>query len=495
MAPCYNIRKVESISNKKRKYSPIVWDRDDKVCKLSSSTGISFHKQLSNTFLSTGSFRVSTGIRQSGSPVVKSVVDVVSAQYGGCNKVEYEDCVELHDIGSCRWIDDVEEGEISDSPADKSMKAVTGEMRFGKKLTVPQFVERKREASEGKSSGSSDKCSNHSTLTDECGMEVDGQQNYSDSVGHLSADNDIECGFRETPEPAASVQGSLNMLQACRNVNDFENLGKLGEGTYGVVYKARNKKTGEIVALKKVKMDNDGEEGFSMLSLREIDILFSSNHPSIIDLKEVVEGSSTDCVFLVMEHMDYDLGAVLRRRKKQPFCQTEVKCLMLQLLQGVKYLHDNWVLHRDLKTSNLLVNKRGELKICDLGMARRYGSPAKPYTQLVVTLWYRAPELLLGAKQYSTAVDMWSVGCIMAELLLNQPLFDGSNEINQIHKIFRMLGTPNETSWPGFSELPKAKARLLRCDPAKRITAEDALDHQWFQEFPLPKFKDCMPTF
>ncbi|KAK1384643.1 hypothetical protein POM88_022378 [Heracleum sosnowskyi] len=194
--------------------------------------------------------------------------------------------------------------------------------------------------------------------------------------------------FWETPEPVAPVKRIVNMPEAFRSVNEFEILKKLGEGTYGVVYKGRIKKTGEIVALKKVKMDN-------------------------------------------------------HRR-------------------GVKYLHDNLVLHRDLKTSNLLLNRRGELKICDLGMARKYGSLAKPYTQLVVTLWYRAPELLLGAKQYSTAVDMWSVGCIIAELLLNQPLFNGDNEIKQIDKIFRMLGTPNETSWPGFSELPEAKARFVK---------------------------------
>lgn len=448
-------------------------------------------------------------------------------KYGGHNKVEYEDCAQLHHIGSCRWVDDVEDGEITDSPADKGMKLVTGDMGVSNKFSSPQFVQLKREGSEGRSS---DKGSNRSSLTDEFDMEIDDQHNYGDSsVGHSNTDTDVECGSWDTPEHAVPLRRSVNMLQACRSVDDFEKLSKLGEGTYGVVYKARNKRTGEIVALKKVKMDNDSEEGFPLTSLREINILLSSDHPSIINLKEVVEGSSSDCVFLVMEYMDYDLGAVMRRRKKQPFCQSEVKCLMLQLLQGVKYLHDNWVLHRDLKTSNLLLNRRGELKICDLGMARQYGSPAKPYTQLVVTLWYRAPELLLGAKQYSTAVDMWSVGCIMAELLLNQPLFTESSEIKQIDRIFRMLGTPNETSWPGFSKLPQAKARfvkqpdnllrkkfpaasftgaatlsnagfdllnkLLTCDPAKRITADEALNHQWFREFPLPKSKDCMPTF
>ncbi|GMH01172.1 hypothetical protein Nepgr_003011 [Nepenthes gracilis] len=231
---------------------------------------------------------------------------------------------------------------------------------------------------------------------------------------------------------------------------------------------------------------------------------------------------------MVMEYMEHDLKGLIQSRN-QPFSQSEVKCLMLQLLEGVKYLHDHWVLHRDLKTSNLLLNNKGELKICDFGMSRQYGSPLKPYTPWVVTLWYRAPELLLGAKEYSTAVDMWSVGCIMAELLSNKPLFDGKTEFDQLDKIFKTLGTPTERIWPGYLQLPGVKinivqhpynvlhkkfprtsftgspvlsdlgldllSQLLTYDPDKRITAEDALNHGWFHEVPLPKCKDFMPTF
>ncbi|MBA0578352.1 hypothetical protein Gorai_020638, partial [Gossypium raimondii] len=231
---------------------------------------------------------------------------------------------------------------------------------------------------------------------------------------------------------------------------------------------------------------------------------------------------------MVMEYMEHDLKALMESMK-WPFSTSDVKCLMLQLLEGVKYLHDNWVLHRDLKTSNLLLSSQGELKICDFGMARQYGSPQKPYTTKVVTQWYRAPELLLGAKTYSTAVDMWSVGCIMAEMLAKQPLFKGTSEIDQLRKIFDTLGTPNEKIWAGFSELPGSKAnyskqrynllrkkfpvasftgsavlsdagfdllnRLLTYDPEKRITADDALKHDWFRELPLPKSKEFLPTF
>jgi cell division cycle 2-like protein len=214
-------------------------------------------------------------------------------------------------------------------------------------------------------------------------MDIDEEHNNSDS----DIDPEDEDDSCETPEAAGPPQRSVNMLQGCRSVDEFERLNKIDEGTYGVVYRARDKKTGEIVALKKVKMEKE-REGFPLTSLREINILLSFHHPSVVDVKEVVVGSSLDSIFMVMEYMEHDLKGLMESMR-QPFSQSEVKCLMLQLLEGVKYLHDNWVLHRDLKTSNLLLNNRGELKICDFGLARQYGSPLKTYTHLVVTLWYR----------------------------------------------------------------------------------------------------------
>jgi cell division cycle 2-like protein len=164
---------------------------------------------------------------------------------------------------------------------------------------------------------------------------------------------------------------------------------KINEGTYGVVYKANDKKTGEIVALKKVKMEME-RDGFPMTALREMNILLSLDHPSIVDVKEVVvdDDDCDDGTYMVMEHMQYDLKQLMEA-KTQPFSMGEIKSFMKQLLEGVKYLHDNWILHRDLKTSNILLNKDGHLKICDFGMSRQYGSPLKQYTSLVVTLWYR----------------------------------------------------------------------------------------------------------
>ena len=173
-------------------------------------------------------------------------------------------------------------------------------------------------------------------------------------------DEDDSC---KTPEPAGPPQRSVNMLQGCRSVNEFERLNKIDEGTFGVVYRVGEKKTGEIVALKKVKMEKE-RVGFPLTSLREINILLSFHHPSVVDVKEVVVGSSPDSIFVVMEYMEHDLRGLIESMR-QPFSQSEVKCLMLQLLEGIKHLHDNWVLHRDLKTLNLLLNNRGELKICD----------------------------------------------------------------------------------------------------------------------------------
>ncbi|XP_024007627.1 cyclin-dependent kinase G1 isoform X2 [Eutrema salsugineum] len=389
---------------------------------------------------------------------------------------------------------------------------------------------------------------NRSSLTPECGeLVVTDQQQCNSSgsgSGHhssekLSADEFSDREYcssdhdeLENEEPASSAQGGMNMLLGSRSVNNFQKLNKINEGTYGIVYKARDEITKEIVALKKIKMKEDKYEeeyGFPLTSLREINILLSCNHPSIVNVKEVVVGGKTDSdVYMVMEHLEHDLKGLMDR-KKQPFSTSEVKCLMMQLLEGVKYLHTNWIIHRDLKPSNLLMNNTGELKICDFGMARQYGSPIKPYTQMVVTQWYRPPELLLGAKEYSTAVDMWSIGCIMAELLSQKPLFPGKSELDQLQKIFAVLGTPSEAIWPGFSSLPNAKAKfptqpynllrkkfpaisfvggqilsergfdllngLLTLDPEKRLTVEEALNHGWFHEVPLPKSQDFMPTF
>lgn len=215
----------------------------------------------------------------------------------------------------------------------------------------------------------------------------------------------------------------------------------------------------------------------------------------------------------------------------EPFLASEIKCLLQQLTSGVAYMHENWILHRDLKTSNLLLNNRGQLKIADFGMARYAGDPPPPkLTQLVVTLWYRAPELLLGARAYGAAVDMWSVGCIFGELITREPLLQGKNEVDQISKVFELCGVPTDESWPGFRRLPNARSlrlpsksaaaaaaatgsvirarfpgltaagagllnALLALDPDARPSAKEMLRHEYFRQDPKPKPESMFPTF
>lgn len=228
-------------------------------------------------------------------------------------------------------------------------------------------------------------------------------------------------------------------IQGCRSVEEFACLNRIEEGTYGVVYRAKDKRTNEIVALKRLKMERE-KEGFPITSLREINTLLKGQHPNIVTVREIVVGSNMDKIFIVMDYVEHDLKSLMEtmKTKNQNFLPGEVKCLIKQLLQAIGHLHDNWILHRDLKTSNLLLSHKGILKVGDFGLAREYGSPLKHYTSLVVTLWYRAPELLLCTKEYSTPIDMWSVGCIFGEFMLMGALFPGKSEIDQLNKIFKV---------------------------------------------------------
>ncbi|XP_061196686.1 cyclin-dependent kinase 11B-like [Saccostrea echinata] len=341
-----------------------------------------------------------------------------------------------------------------------------------------------------------------------------------------SEQEDEDVYMDETP-PASPVElrpelpPYLPAIQGCRNVEEFSCLNRIEEGTYGVVYRAKDKKTDEIVALKRLKMEKE-KEGFPITSLREINTLLKSQHMNIVTVREIVVGSNMDKIYIVMDYVEHDMKSLMETMK-QPFLMGEVKTLMIQLLKGVAHLHDNWIIHRDLKTSNLLLSHKGILKIGDFGLAREYGSPLKHYTPVVVTLWYRAPELLLGIKEYSTPIDLWSVGCIFAEFLTMKPLWPGKSEIDELNRIFKDMGTPTEKIWSGVKELPGMKKctfadhpyntlrqrfgsyltdlgfdllnRFLTYDPTKRITAEDSLKHKFFSESPLPVDPSMFPTW
>ncbi|KAF5273978.1 hypothetical protein FQA39_LY01094 [Lamprigera yunnana] len=348
------------------------------------------------------------------------------------------------------------------------------------------------------------------------------------SNGSLSTKNDKTIQ-NDVPEEIKTIEIDKDLppyypaIQGCRSVEEFQCLNRIEEGTYGVVYRARDKRTEEIVALKRLKMEKE-KEGFPITSLREINTLLKGQHPNIVTVREIVVGSNMDKIFIVMDYVEHDLKSLMEtmRHKKQTFTAGEVKCLLRQLLCAVAHLHDNWILHRDLKTSNLLLSHKGILKVGDFGLAREYGSPLKAYTPIVVTLWYRAPELLLCTKEYSTPIDMWSVGCIFGELLLMNPVFPGKSEVDQLNRVFKDLGTPNERIWPGFNKLPAVQKmkfteypvsnlrsrfsmlteqgqamlqKFLTFDPIQRTTAEDALQHSYFSETPLPIDPSMFPTW
>lgn len=376
-----------------------------------------------------------------------------------------------------------------------------------------------------------------------------------------------------------------------RTIWHYERIEQIGEGTYGQVYRARCKDTNQIVAMKKIRVHYGGHWGMPPTVIREIKILKRLVHPNLVRMHEVVsskgvehldaddyhKGSDrsrkkhkhggnkggaedngadgknstkndsskknsnskqidiTDAregykgnLFLVLEYVPHDLTGLLDVAYK--FSEVEIKCVFRQLLEALRYMHDQKYVHRDIKSSNILIDRHFRLKLADFGLARSIEPPlldnlhdrgsSQEFTNKVITLWYRPPELLLGATRYGFAVDIWSAGCILAELVLGRPLFTGKTEMDQLKLIFDMVGTPTTRSWPGITDLkllrtgdvsidgdsnrkrPKLRERyltkmntnapgainlvekLLECDPSKRLTASRALDHRYFFQEP-----------
>ncbi|XP_039267630.1 cyclin-dependent-like kinase 5 [Styela clava] len=292
-------------------------------------------------------------------------------------------------------------------------------------------------------------------------------------------------------------------------MHKYEKIEKIGEGTYGTVFKAKNQETLDIVALKRVRLDDD-DEGVPSSALREICLLKELKHKNIVRLHDVLHSERK--ITLVFEYCDQDL------KKYFDTCggeidQLVVKSFMYQLLKGLSYCHSHNILHRDLKPQNLLINKNGELKLADFGLARAFGIPVRCYSAEVVTLWYRPPDVLFGAKLYSTSIDTWSAGCIFAELSnAGVPLFPGNDVDDQLKRIFKLLGTPTEHTWPGITKLPDYKPfplypanplwyhvvpklsaegrdllrKLVVVIPNHRMLADEALRHEYFYGFTPP---------
>jgi len=248
---------------------------------------------------------------------------------------------------------------------------------------------------------------------------------------------------------------SLKAPVVMRDVTAFQKKHQVGEGTYGSVFVGADKITGEIVALKRINTEEE-ENGFPITAIREVKILKALNHSNIVQLKEIVtskdQGDIPKNVFMVFEYLEYDLTGIIESPEIK-ISQDHIKSWSKQLLSGVHYMHVNKIIHRDLKSSNLLINKRGELKIADWGLARSWNKEMKRLTNRVITLWYRPPELLLGCNQYTTKIDMWSVGCIIAEMFRRGGLLKGSTEANQLDLIFKTMGHPTREDWPDIDKM------------------------------------------
>uniref|UniRef100_A0A1I8BAW6 Protein kinase domain-containing protein n=1 Tax=Meloidogyne hapla TaxID=6305 RepID=A0A1I8BAW6_MELHA len=290
-----------------------------------------------------------------------------------------------------------------------------------------------------------------------------------------------------------------------RSLDDFTKIDKIGEGTYGVVYKGIEKKTGKYVAMKKIRLESE-DEGVPSTAIREISMLRELRNPNIVTLEDVIMQESR--LYLIFEFLQMDLKRYMDNVAEGTMEKQLVKSFLYQMCQAMCFCHQRRVLHRDLKPQNLLVDPETHtIKLADFGLARAVGIPIRAYTHEVVTLWYRAPEVLLGAHRYSTGVDIWSIGCIFAEMARNKPLFQGDSEIDQLFRIFRILSTPTEQAWEGVTQLPDYKpsfpkwrdyhleqkmdlfldknglellAKMFLYNPSDRISAKQMLKHPYF---------------
>jgi len=331
------------------------------------------------------------------------------------------------------------------------------------------------------------------------------------------------------PSPSTPLASfSQTQYYGVSECNEYDFKDRVGSGTFGEVHKAKDSRTKEIVAMKHIYMANENE-GVPITALREIKILKQLNHPNIIPLLEIAVkrgnrvARQRGALYMVFPYMDHDLAGLIENKNVE-FTEPQIKCYMKQLFEGILYLHSNNIMHRDIKCANILINNQGQLQIGDFGLARSFDpdDKNKEYTNMVVTRWYRPPELLLGETRYTCAIDMWGLGCILGEILQRVPILRGESESDQLEKIWDLCGTPNEEIWPGFRNLPGCHdltfkypkpncieerfknfnplavdllKKLLTLDPKKRITAKEALTHDYFWTSPEPALPKDLPTY
>jgi len=297
-------------------------------------------------------------------------------------------------------------------------------------------------------------------------------------------------------------------------IESYNKLDKLGEGTYATVFKGQSTINGSFVALKEIRLEH--EEGAPCTAIREVSILKQLKHANIVTLHDIIY--SPKVLTLVFEYLEKDLKQYMDDCNNIMSIKN-VKLFLFQLLRGLAYCHARQILHRDLKPQNLLINQKGELKLADFGLARAKSIPTKTYSNEVVTLWYRPPDVLLGSTDYSTDIDMWGVGCIFYEMVCGKPLFPGTKVEDELYLIFKTLGLPDESSFPGvttnsdylalhlpnFARFDSANiaklvprldsdgsdllASYLKFDPKLRSSASESIKYSFFSSLPPSLYK------
>ncbi|XP_065873691.1 probable serine/threonine-protein kinase At1g54610 [Euphorbia lathyris] len=343
---------------------------------------------------------------------------------------------------------------------------------------------------------------------------------YPPGWGIVSNSSQAEQVAAGWPSWLASVAGDAIKGWVPRRANTFEKLDRIGQGTYSNVYKARDITNDKLVAIKKVRFDSNDIESVKFMT-REIQILRRLDHPNVIKLEGLITSQSSSSLYLVFEYMEHDLTGLISLPRNK-FTEPQIKCYMQQLFSGLEHCHSRGVLHRDIKGSNLLVDENGVLKIADFGLASFFDPKSSvQMTSRVVTLWYRAPELLLGSSRYGVAVDLWSTGCILGEMYTGKPILPGRTEVEQLHKIFKLCGSPAEDYWKKlklhhssvirpqrpyrrcvediFKDLPAYAVglmeTLLSMDPANRGSAASALKDKYFRSKPFACDPSSLPKY
>lgn len=329
-----------------------------------------------------------------------------------------------------------------------------------------------------------------------------------DTIATIAADTaaqvyiSVHIGFEHSTNPAIDPTdrgtGHITYQSKVRVIDKYKVIGFISSGTYGRVYKAvgRHGQVGEF-AIKKFKPDKEGEQiqytGISQSAVREMSLCSELSHANVIRLIEII--LEDKCIFMVFEYAEHDLLQIIHHHTqspRHPIPSATIKSIMFQLLNGCQYLHANWVLHRDLKPANIMVTSAGEVRIGDLGLARLFNKPLTTLyagDKVVVTIWYRAPELLLGSKHYTPAIDMWAIGCIFAELISLRPIFKGEEakmdskktvpfQRHQMQKIVDIMGMPDKSKWPLYSSMPEVANHSI--DQVNHIPNQRSKLESWY---------------